>query len=383
MTRRRGWKDNLLTCVHAEFYSCKDYGGAFLAIFISHVDIKPINTLGAWGVSVFLILSGFLMIFNYYGKERIQRYNFIGCIKFAGRKISTLYPLHMVMLICALPFAILSIGTKGAFVFVNSLITNIGLVQSFVPDSAIYFSLNSVAWYLSVSVVLYLCFPQILRFFEEKQFNKYRVLVLIIVVYILQVILALLSTRINVPNISDNFTKWFTYIFPLYRLGDFLIGCSAGYLFILSETNTMNERSGNWNNTILFIILVLIISACIVHSKAVSSGTQTKNLWWSYSNIYAILNAGLVYFLAKQEGLICRIISKEWIVRLGDLSGELFLIHQIVIRYFNVILKRLSISSTIVIFLRIILAFGLSVIIAVLWKAFNENFNRLKKRKVD
>lgn len=41
---------------------------AFGAIFISHLGIGNFGALGAWGVSVFLVLSGFLMVNSYWFK---------------------------------------------------------------------------------------------------------------------------------------------------------------------------------------------------------------------------------------------------------------------------------------------------------------------------
>ena len=46
---------------------------AFLGVFLSHTGIKAFSASGAWGVSVFFILSGFLMTYNYYGKSRIRQ----------------------------------------------------------------------------------------------------------------------------------------------------------------------------------------------------------------------------------------------------------------------------------------------------------------------
>lgn len=54
---------------------------------------------------------------------------------------------------------------------------------------------------------------QKMKIFEKEQLNKYKVLALITCVYILQIILAILSSRVNATKISDNFMKRFIYIF--------------------------------------------------------------------------------------------------------------------------------------------------------------------------
>ena len=70
---------------------------AFLAIFISHTGIGSLGALGAWGVSVFFVLSGFLMMYNYYNKESIPKFGF----RFAWNKIKKLYSLHVITTILA------------------------------------------------------------------------------------------------------------------------------------------------------------------------------------------------------------------------------------------------------------------------------------------
>ena len=55
---------------------------AFIAIFISHVGFNNLGVLGAWGVSVFFVMSGFLMMNNYIKKNKNPEFGF----KFAWSK---------------------------------------------------------------------------------------------------------------------------------------------------------------------------------------------------------------------------------------------------------------------------------------------------------
>ena len=48
----------------------------------------------------------------------------------------------------------------------------------------------------------------------------------------LQVVISFGVDHITLPEIIDNFPKWATYILPIYRLGDFVIGCCLGYLYV-------------------------------------------------------------------------------------------------------------------------------------------------------
>lgn len=44
---------------------------AFLFVFVCHSNVGAFEAFGAWGVSVFLVLSGFLMVYIYFPKTYI------------------------------------------------------------------------------------------------------------------------------------------------------------------------------------------------------------------------------------------------------------------------------------------------------------------------
>lgn len=135
---------------------------AFLGIFASH---------GAWGVSVFFILSGFLMFYSYSDTDRITDYSIKYSMNFGVNKIKRLYHLHIVSLISAIPFLVKEyMGCGGIKRFLYPVIKvglNIVLAQAWIPSSGVYFSLNAVSWYLSVMFFLYSMFPLILRFMKK------------------------------------------------------------------------------------------------------------------------------------------------------------------------------------------------------------------------
>ena len=120
-------------------------------LFRSHRGI--LSPLGGWGVSIFLILSGYLSAKFELFKGKLS---FINLIKLSFNKLKSrfkrVYALHFFTLLLALPF-----GYKALFVDFKlgsycSLFTNILLVQSWFPIG--YFGYNSVSWYLSVFMFL-------------------------------------------------------------------------------------------------------------------------------------------------------------------------------------------------------------------------------------
>ena len=119
------------------------------------------------------------------------------------------------------------------------ILINILLIQSWIPDMNVYFSLNGVSWYLSACVFIYAMFPLVLSFIRKT--SKYSI-VFIICIYFLQIIIGIGITMYPVQELFNNFDiiHWTTYICPLFRLGDFVIGGYLGYLFTHIKLETIN-----------------------------------------------------------------------------------------------------------------------------------------------
>lgn len=119
---------------------------------------------------------------------------------------------------------------------VIKFILNLFLMQSWFPKAEFYWSFNAVAWYLSTQLVLYMAFPYIKKLINKggKKFDEISVWGVLLAQILLSAVLFYeqdLIARIPI-TISDNLTFYITYICPLYRLGDFYLGCMTGYFFV-------------------------------------------------------------------------------------------------------------------------------------------------------
>lgn len=174
---------------------------------------------GPWGVSVFFVLSGFLMTYSYWDRQPGRTP--AGMAGFALKKIRKLYPLHLIMLCVGVVYALRQ-GANPANLQ-KYLAKTIPLLQTWF--SVGYQAINTVAWYLSVSLFLYFIFPLILpaakRGTVKESAGK------IIAVYLVQV-----AAGYCVPLYTGFEVKWITYCHPLYRMGDFIIGALTAAFFI-------------------------------------------------------------------------------------------------------------------------------------------------------
>lgn len=225
---------------------------AFIAIFSEHAGVTH---LGSWGVSCFIILSGFLMYYSYGNK--LGQHSHISVkenFKFAIRKISKLYPLHILTFIWALIFywdsqRIDSI--RHIILFFMNIIANIFLVQSWAPKSEFYWAFNAVSWYLSTQFAMYFAFPYIAKRINETKRNETKIIwgVLIIIIQVtISSLLCYFDSEVQrIPLIlSDDLTRYITYICPVYRLGDFFIGCLLGDFFTNSTKKNKVISLNKW-----------------------------------------------------------------------------------------------------------------------------------------
>ena len=133
---------------------------AFLCVVISHCGAP---WLGPWAISVFVALSGFLMVCNYYDRPRTAP-GLQSAIAFSFKKIRRLYPLHLIMMAAALLFVLKGLlaqpSARGVLSCAAQLAVSIFLLQTWIPSSRFWFCLNGVAWYLSVQAFLYAILPR-------------------------------------------------------------------------------------------------------------------------------------------------------------------------------------------------------------------------------
>ena len=295
---------------------------AFLSLFLFHCDLTD---SGGWGVSLFLVLSGFLMIYNYRSRELTAAPP--ACIRFGISKIKKLYPLHLLMLLAAVLLDINSLvhqfALKRISRYILKVLLHASLLQAWVPSSSVYFALNGVAWYLSVCLFLYCLFPFILAGIKKWTGQKTAV-TWIAAVYAAQFIAGALTKNIGSSN-SD--PSWITYIAPPFRLGDFVIGCALGYLFL----NRKKETGFRMSSALEICSVLLAVLTFIIREHVFSDASDS--VWFRTGMLYTPASIFLIYTFAANNGIITRLLNCRPVLYIGNISPYAYLIHQIVIKY--------------------------------------------------
>lgn len=301
-------------------------GLAFLGIFFEHTLLAQ---TGAWGVSVFFVLSGFLMIYSYY--DRDMEVSIKSGLQLACKKSSKLYTLHIITLLAAIPFSFHNLDEIFSMAFLKKFLPNVLFLQSWFPDGPMYFSFNAVSWYLSSCILLYFSFPFIHKRIISYA-SKHNAYWAIVLTFVCQLVLAYLTSQISVSDaISDNFAKWFTYICPFFRLGDFFIGCNLGYLFLSAKEGSTKCNFTGSTLCELLVFLFIGIELYLYDAKIAFGGMEC----FRYTLLFTPSTVALIYLFAQNNGYITRFFTNKRFIQLGNISAYTFLIHPIVIRYLN------------------------------------------------
>lgn len=309
-------------------------GLAFLGIFLNHA--KGIINWSQLGVSVFFVLSGFLMIYTYGNKD------FTVSIKnnfyFAIKKIKRIYPLHILTMLCVVALILQEMVYNGFLVksfidLIGEILLNVTLLQTWVPNSSVNVSLNGVAWYLSATIFLYFMFPYISRWIKNK--SKSLLTLIGIVILVIQIITCI--PFIYFCGNENPIYIWFMYCFPVFRLGDFFVGCCLGHLY--------TEKKNHDDLIVRYSIYELLATALAVSVHLLGKQSNQNVILLAFQNwttLYIPVAAIWIYLFAVNRGIITKLLNNRFLIYLGDINAYNFLIHYVIIRYISNLLKYLD-----------------------------------------
>lgn len=291
---------------------------AFIEVFLGHCGISPF--FGAFGVSVFFVLSGFCMAVNYIPKiEEVPR-GVRGSILFALGKVKKLYFLHIVMTL--LSFVLRGVPQSTGDIL--RLIINVLLLQSLFPRTDVYFAYNGISWYLSTYMFICLFAPAILRAVSHRTDVK-QVMTAAALVISVMLLLGVPLSVYKVP-VGDDFAKWFTYICPASRILDFTLGALFGQMYLVRGKSSIS--AGKTAALALAALIYLSLYDLVVRSGAVG---------FQYGFFFAPATVLFMLAFSLSGGAAARLLTWKPLVALGDLSSSAFLIHQLSIQGLRVL----------------------------------------------
>ncbi len=262
-----------------------------MMIFMSHFvyrDIQSFDAGGDCGVAFFFMLSGFVVSLGYGRQIREGTFRYG---RFLRRRLSKLYPLH---LLCLVFFIIVS-GCAIDF----SVVLNALLLQSWVPDSAVYFSCNGVSWFLSSLFFCYLLFPLAYRYISDSGLT---------IVLILYAITYYLTPYDQVNAIL--------YVNPMVRFVDFYIGMVLCRVY---ERGYRIARPG-----LAEMLLVVVLIMLLAYYPVADTKFRNAPMFW-------LVLVPLILVFAKEQGFVSSFLRCRPMLMLASLSMPVYMVHQMAI----------------------------------------------------
>ena len=283
---------------------------------------------GPMGVSFFLILSGFVMSVGYEERTKLPSFSWKS---FMLKRLIRLWPLH---LLCLGAWIILAYGAWGSSaIYPLPLLGNALLLQC-LPVAHI--EGNGVAWCLSVLVLFYAIYPLFARLKNVQ-----------LILFALLIHIGLLSFEpyiLNLPPLPEfNIHWWYWYQSPVSRIIDFIIGilCYRSFQYIVKDHEDHLRRYLSIPYRWIIELIPVTLCACLLMSL-ISHYTYYRMVVYFYLPCYLMI---LVFALSStypNRASIANLISRPWLIYLGEISFSFYMIHNLVILSVKQILSRIA-----------------------------------------
>ncbi|MBU3668783.1 MAG: acyltransferase [Candidatus Taylorbacteria bacterium] len=370
---------------------------AFFCVFISHVFVFSgissgnsvieiltpyLFTQGNLGVSLFFVLSGFLITWLLF-KEK-EKNEGLAIRKFYMRRILRIWPVYLLVLfvgMMVIPFLLVNINDS---VFIGS-----GLLE-YTPSGLwkyVFFAMNSymvdigripfyiaILWSISIEEQFYFVWPWIV-----KMFNKSKLPILFI-------FLIISSTYFRFNNIHD--MEYIRYA-TMSVLSDLVMGAFGAYLVLyLPRLKEWFIEQRKYIGYILLISVPVVFYVFkIIELHSVSTDTIFPDLVFTLSSTaISIYFLYIVLFVTYNKHAYLKVPLKRTCEFLGQRSYGLYCYHAFGLLLTNILIRAevLPVSNTTLsLLIYMIVSFGITLVITVTSYSYVEKpILKLKERFV-
>ncbi|TDY22568.1 peptidoglycan/LPS O-acetylase OafA/YrhL [Paraburkholderia sp. BL6665CI2N2] len=266
-------------------------------------------------VGFFYVLSGFVLAYNYSGIPLSRA----ALSKYALARAARVLPVHLFTAALAYMFIV---GARGS---VHAMLTNVVLLQAWIPGFDYSYSLNGVSWSISDEAFFYAMLPLLLLDLRRTVLRK------------LAGFAAITASILYLArNAQDPTLTWANYVFPLTRLLEFFVGVAAFHLY--GQLGPRIRRLSMRSATLLEIGAAIATLASMHFCMEALSLPGAYSLlgkafpgWFGSSGSCLIFGA-LILILACEAGKLSWLLARPPLVYLGNISFALYMIHQIIVR---------------------------------------------------
>jgi len=263
---------------------------------------------GRLGVSVFFVLSGFIMTYVYYGEDRWEPTR-ANAGRFLIARVARIFPLHLLTMLVCIPLGMKSTTSAVEWEY---LPIHIGLLQEWSPIGYPGPGPNKVSWTLSVEMLFYVLTP--LLFIGMLRTGKRKVL------FLASLFIALAALTIaffTVHNDPDAFIKVERAPF---RVTDYLLGIMA-FLFFQHV-----KSYGEWWKQAMLPAGILWFCGMMAWQYYYDR-EGGNNLWMLPGSVMVVLGT------AFKRNTKNWFLASDRMVFLGEASFTFYMVHELLLRY--------------------------------------------------
>lgn len=266
------------------------------------------------GVTIFYVLSGFLISFNYAEKSFSRWEEFVN---FYLNRIFRLYPTYLLVFVV---FGILVYEVNSENIF-----RNLFLYKALFDQYK--FECNGQAWSIFVEFNFYFVFPLLILFI--RKYNS-AIKLYLICLLLSAVFFSIFNYFIDYNGLLQGKIFYLLYTF-FGRFTEFLVGIATYYLYKNSLLKISNKTF--WGT--IGIILILNILAVLCLEYKTSYGLYTPLGLFLNNIILPIMVSMLLLGLVTEKTMLSDLLSSKLFIQLGLGSYCFYLIHIDIYNLFN------------------------------------------------
>jgi len=293
----------LVFFTHFNNFGEKEYGGV------------PFGLLNEFhiGVTIFFVLSGFLICLRYYDNIKMRDYKWI--VQYIQNRVARIYPMYF--LLTTITFIIIFLNSTKLYNSIILYIANITFLRGFFNQYK--FSGIIQGWTLTVEECFYFSAPFI--FILSRKIKPYLIFLFI---FLTGVILVLIFGKFNYHGFFVNFKFMLIYTY-FGRVFEFFVGITLALLYKKKYQFQSENKGYKTINGILWIIICIMLLAIV-------RGKEECGLFTPYgiiiNNLILPVGVAILFLgLILENTVVKRILSSNLFVLLGKSSYTFYLIH--------------------------------------------------------
>ncbi|MCB0965245.1 MAG: acyltransferase [Ilumatobacter sp.] len=293
---------------------------------------------GGGGVSLFFVLSGFLLTVRY----RASLGDRPGRARYRFGRVTRIAPLHVAALAIVVPIVVIQsdpFTTYGAGRATVSVLANLGLVHAWVPAQVMYIW-NGPAWSISVEMFFYAMLPVLLVAISGRHTTRApaRLIAALLAAqtfvwligswlvgrFLLSRSDDIVGTRLIVSRLAN---------IPALRVGEFAAGCLVGVVFASRAAGARpwprlespRFRLGLLLAAIAAVVAIQFTPSCPATACYPDAQNAAALIDLRLFAVYAPIAVVVIAALAWGPTPIGRLLERPTMVRLGEASYALYI----------------------------------------------------------